>query len=53
MKKHVHTALFLALCTGTVGAQTLTDANSIAICAPNRVSLGLVGRNRAYDSLNY
>lgn len=31
----------------------LTQANSIAICAPNRVSLALVGRNRAYDSLNY
>ena len=31
----------------------LTQANSIAICAPNHVSLALVGRNRAYDSLNY
>lgn len=31
----------------------LTQANSIAICAPNRVSLALVGRNRAYDSLSY
>lgn len=31
----------------------LTQTNSIAICAPNRVSLALVGRNRAYDSLNY
>ena len=31
----------------------LTQANSIVICAPNRVSLALVGRNRAYDSLNY
>ncbi len=31
----------------------LTQANSTAICAPNRVSLALVGRNRAYDSLNY
>lgn len=31
----------------------LTQANSIAICAPNRVSVALVGRSRAYDSLNY
>lgn len=31
----------------------LTQANSIAICAPNRVSLALVGRHRAYDTLNY
>lgn len=31
----------------------LTQPNSIAICAPNRVSLALVGRNRAYDSLSY
>lgn len=31
----------------------LTRPNSIAICAPNHVSLALVGRNAAYDSLNY
>lgn len=31
----------------------LTQANSIAICAPNHVSLALVGRNRAYDSVAY
>ncbi|MEY3202672.1 MAG: hypothetical protein RIR70_2222 [Pseudomonadota bacterium] len=31
----------------------LTAANSIAICAPNEVSLSLVGRNRPYDSLAY
>ncbi|HRE17660.1 MAG TPA: NusG domain II-containing protein [Rhodocyclaceae bacterium] len=31
----------------------LTRAGEIAICAPNRVSLAIVGRNRAYDSLNY
>jgi len=31
----------------------LTEANSIAICAPNQVSLSLIGRNRPYDSLAY
>lgn len=31
----------------------LTEANSIAICAPNQVSLTLLGRNRPYDSLAY
>ncbi len=31
----------------------LTRANAIAICAPNRVSLALVGRGQAYDTLNY
>lgn len=31
----------------------LSRAGEIAICAPNRVSLAIVGRNRAYDSLNY
>lgn len=31
----------------------LTRANAIAICAPNRVSLALVGREQAYDTLNY
>ena len=31
----------------------LTQANAIAICAPNHVSLSLTGRNAAYDSLNY
>lgn len=31
----------------------LTRPNSVAICAPNQVSLLLVGREAAYDSLNY
>lgn len=31
----------------------LTQANAIAICAPNHVSLLLTGKNSAYDSLNY
>jgi hypothetical protein len=31
----------------------LTRPNAIAICAPNQVSLALVGRDPAYDSLNY
>lgn len=31
----------------------LTHANAIAICAPNHVSLALVGRGPGYDSLNY
>lgn len=31
----------------------LTQANSIAICAPNQVSVSLVGRSRPYDSLAY
>lgn len=31
----------------------LTQANAVAICAPNHVTLSLVGRNSSYDSLNY
>ena len=31
----------------------LTQANAIAICAPNHVSLALKGKQAAYDSLNY
>jgi hypothetical protein len=31
----------------------LTRANAVAICAPNHVSLALVGRQPGYDSLNY
>lgn len=31
----------------------LTQANAVAICAPNHVTLALVGRQGAYDSLNY
>jgi hypothetical protein len=31
----------------------LTQANAVAICAPNHVTLTLVGANRSYDSLNY
>ncbi|MBV2233996.1 MAG: NusG domain II-containing protein [Sterolibacterium sp.] len=31
----------------------LSRANAIAICAPNQVSLSLVGREPAYDSLSY
>jgi len=31
----------------------LTRPNSIAICAPNQVSLMLVGGDAGYDSLNY
>lgn len=31
----------------------LTRPNSVAICAPNQVSLLIVGREAAYDSLNY
>ena len=31
----------------------LTQANAIAICAPNHVSLALTGRQAGYDSLNY
>lgn len=31
----------------------LTRANAIAICAPNEVSLNLVGRDAAYDTINY
>lgn len=31
----------------------LTQANAIAICAPNHVSLALVGKGASYDSLNY
>jgi hypothetical protein len=31
----------------------LTRPNAIAICAPNQVSLALLGRDPAYDSLNY
>ena len=31
----------------------LTRPNSIAICAPNHVSLALRGRDGGYDSLNY
>ena len=31
----------------------LTQANAIAICAPNHVSLALVGKQPGYDSLNY
>lgn len=31
----------------------LTQTNAIAICAPNHVSLALVGRQAAYDTINY
>lgn len=31
----------------------LSQANAVAICAPNHVSLMLIGREMAYDSLNY
>lgn len=31
----------------------LSQAGEIAICAPNRVSLSIVGANPSYDSLNY
>ena len=31
----------------------LTRANAVAICAPNHVSLGLVGAQPGYDSLSY
>lgn len=31
----------------------LSRAGEIAICAPNHVSLAIIGRNRAYDSLAY
>lgn len=31
----------------------LTQANAIAICAPNHVSLALIGGQAGYDSLNY
>ncbi|MCL2020672.1 MAG: NusG domain II-containing protein [Betaproteobacteria bacterium] len=31
----------------------LSRAGAIAICAPNRVSLSIVGRHEIYDSLNY
>jgi hypothetical protein len=31
----------------------LSRPNAVAICAPNQVSLALVGRDPAYDSLNY
>lgn len=31
----------------------LTQANAVAICAPNHVTLALVGRHGGYDSLNY
>lgn len=31
----------------------LTQAGSVAICAPNAVSLSLKGRSSDYDSLNY
>jgi hypothetical protein len=31
----------------------LTQANSIAICAPNHVSLALVGRTSSHDTLAY
>lgn len=31
----------------------LTQANAVAICAPNHVTLALVGRRAGYDSLNY
>jgi hypothetical protein len=31
----------------------LTQANSIAICAPNHISLALVGRTPGHDSLAY
>jgi len=31
----------------------LTRANAIAICAPNHVSLALVGSDPAYDTINY
>ena len=31
----------------------LTQANAVAICAPNHVTLALVGRQGGYDSLSY
>ncbi len=31
----------------------LTQANAVAICAPNHVTLALVGKQGGYDSLNY
>ncbi|MBI4984177.1 MAG: NusG domain II-containing protein [Rhodocyclales bacterium] len=31
----------------------LTQANAVAICAPNHVTLALVGAKASYDSLNY
>lgn len=31
----------------------LSRPGEIAICAPNRVSLQITGRTKAYDSLNY
>ena len=31
----------------------LSRPGQIAICAPNRVSLQIAGRTKAYDSLNY
>jgi len=31
----------------------LTQANAVAICAPNHVTLALVGAEKGYDSLGY
>lgn len=31
----------------------LSQANAVAICAPNHVTLALVGRGGGYDSLSY
>ena len=31
----------------------LVRANAIAICAPNQVSVALVGRTPSYDTINY
>lgn len=31
----------------------LTQANAVAICAPNHITLALVGANRSHDSLSY
>lgn len=31
----------------------LTQANAVAICAPNHVTLALVGKGQAYDTLGY
>ena len=38
-------------CCGRQG--WLAHPGEIAICAPNRVSVQIAGRTRAYDSLNY
>ncbi len=60
MHKHLHSALILTLCAGTVAAQTLTDANSIPAVghsetrvfynSPDATGWSLTGTGNTWDA---